>query len=118
VTLGVTGCATVKTYEEFSEREIAALEESQTRVNAYRQRLKEAASSGRPTKETGELNTLIEKELAFQGAIIRKDSKIGGFAKDLLHYSVQVAKATPLIIAGAGMVVLEGLAEGHTTVSP
>jgi len=120
-----TGCATVKTKDELSDTQIAALEESQGRVIVYRQRLgsleKERAAnviSGREyAKRIGDLRTLTRLEVDFQRAIVTKDGKISVIAQDLQYHIGKGAEAAPEFLGRLAVGCLLAFAERGGTIS-
>lgn len=120
------GCATVKTKDEMSGQEIRALDESQGRINTYRERLrsleKDRAANALGQEEfakTSEgLNGLIEKEIALQKAIIRKDPGLAAKAQNLLGDIGKIALFSVVAVGALAMETLKSLAEAGATFSP
>lgn len=108
------GCATVKTKDEMTAQEIAALEESQQRVESYRQTLR--TTSDRETRR--QLRALLGKELDLQDAIIRKDPQLKAKAAALRDGIHETAKFSAALALFLGMAVLQSLAENNTTITP
>lgn len=120
------GCATVKTKDEMSGREIRALDESQGRINTYRERLRSlekdratnALGQEEFTKASEELNDLVEKEITLQKSIIRKDPGLAAKAQNLLGDIGKAALYGVVAVGALAMETLKGLAEAGATFSP
>jgi hypothetical protein len=116
--VGATGCATVKTRDDLSPDEVAALEESQTRVNSYRhciRLLKVDSPSQTPDRAKEQevilrLQRLVHEEIDLQEAIIRKDPALHIKASALLEDIKKTTKTTGDVFAVAGEVGLYMLA--------
>ncbi len=123
--MSLTGCASIKTKDEMSDWEIAALEESQSRVTLYRDRVQALKISREnrsiPSQEYAKavplLQKLIRSELDLQGAIIRKETGLSTHAKNLLYDIQGAAQHAPEFLGGIAIGCLVQLAKSGVTIS-
>jgi hypothetical protein len=124
-TVGLTGCTTIKTKDDLSDQEIGALEESQSRINVYRERMQGLNKSHEEKSIDGHeytasrrtLRILIEKESNFQGAIIQKDSALSVKAQHLADDIWEVGRRTPNFMAHLAVAFLLAVAKSGKTIS-
>ena len=124
--LALTGCATVKSYDDLSAVQISALQESNGRLDTFDQRLMVLDDDLAKRKihaiaykiRADELTSLIAEECRFQNAILIKDPKIKIMAQHLLGNIQKVLAASPVIVAKLAVGVLEGIAGSHGTITP
>ena len=120
-----TGCATVKTKDEMSAIRIAALEESQSRVEVHRQRIRSLQDdydnnridAVQFNEARHALQMLVRKEIDVQGAIIRKDTKPAAKAQDVMDGVWRLAQYTPGVVLVVAAEYLKALCDSGKTVS-
>jgi outer membrane murein-binding lipoprotein Lpp len=121
--IALSGCDTVKDYDELSTVQISALQESNARLDTFDQRLQELDSklaqrkihAAEYKRRADELTSLIAEESQFQNAILLKDPKIKIMARHLLDNIQKAIEATPAIAAAITLGALRGLAGATIT---
>jgi hypothetical protein len=121
--IALSGCDTVKDYDDLSAVQISALQESNARLDTFDQRLQELDSMLAQRKihareykrRADELTSLIAEESQFQNAILIKDPKIKVMAQHLLDNIQKALEETPVVLGGIALVALRGLAGATIT---
>jgi hypothetical protein len=119
----VHGRGAIKTYDDLSAVQINALQESNTRLDVFDQRLRQLDTelargkihSGFYKQRAAELTSLIAEESEFQNAILVQDSKIKVLVQKLSNGIQKMLVATPEFLGVIAMGALKALSGATIT---